>query len=50
MYAFDEGAATADEREAMAAFFHEALCEFGPESVVFPKVEEVQALLTEVRA
>ena len=46
MNVLDTHATNADEREALALFFMDAIRELGPESTKIPKEEEVQELLT----
>ena len=42
--------ATPEEREAMAAFAHDAVLDLGPDAVKLPTSTEAQDVLTETRA
>ena len=46
MNVLDTHATNAEEREALALFFMDAIRELGPESTKIPREEEVQELLT----
>ncbi len=45
----DSSSATAEEREAMAAFAHDAVVELGADLVKLPTTSEARAVLKEIR-